>query len=54
MVTYNLTVEARDDGNPSLRDTTTVIIDIIDVNDNQPEFVVDFDSQGLPISEVIH
>ena len=37
-----LTVEAQDGGNPTLRSRCTVIVDIIDYNDNDPR--VSFDS----------
>lgn len=48
---YNLTVEASDDGFPSLKTTIPVSIRVIDVNDNPPMFI-NFDTQGLTISEV--
>lgn len=36
--TYKLTVIATDDGIPQLTGTTTIRINVIDVNDNQPSF----------------
>nr|CAG4640600.1 EOG090X0007 [Eulimnadia texana] len=36
---YVLTVAARDAGSPSLSTTATVIVDILDENDNAPEFM---------------
>ncbi len=52
VTTYNLTVEASDDGNPMLTSSIFVNIDVVDVNDNPPIFVVDFGSQGITLSEV--
>ena len=48
---YNFTVEASDDGNPMLTSSISVTIDVVDVNDNAPMFLVDF-SQGITLSEV--
>ena len=53
VTTYNLTVEASDDGSPTLASSIVVTIDVVDVNDNPPLFVVDFGSQGITLSEVI-
>ena len=53
VTTYNLTVEASDDGTPTLASSIVVTIDVVDVNDNPPMFVVDFGSQGINLSEVI-
>eukprot|EP00794_Sanderia_malayensis_P016064 gene16064-17687_t len=38
--TYRFTVLARDAGSPSLKDKAQVTINVIDVNDNRPEFTV--------------
>ncbi|KAH8411154.1 hypothetical protein KR222_008786, partial [Zaprionus bogoriensis] len=35
---YNLTVTAEDFGNPSLFSTANIVINILDINDNPPEF----------------
>lgn len=52
VTTYNFTVEASDDGNPMLTSSISVTIDVVDVNDNPPTFLVDFGSQGITLSEV--
>lgn len=38
---YSLTVRAEDQGNPSKRGTATVLVHVIDVNDNSPYFTSD-------------
>ena len=37
---YNLTVTAQDEGMPSLSSSTTLLVDIIDLNDNSPRLAV--------------
>lgn len=36
---YNLTIEASDQGTPQLRNRTHLYVNVLDVNDNPPEFV---------------
>lgn len=38
-VSYEIIVEARDKGSPYLSSAQTVIVQVIDVNDNSPIFV---------------
>lgn len=37
---YNVTVKAVDQGSPPLSSTTSLLVLVLDVNDNPPEFVV--------------
>ena len=37
--TYTLVIEANDGGTPSLTSTGTLVIEILDINDNSPQFV---------------
>ena len=37
--TYTLVIEANDGGTPSLNSTGTLVIEILDINDNSPQFV---------------
>ncbi|XP_049729802.1 protocadherin alpha-3 isoform X6 [Elephas maximus indicus] len=46
---YEIQVEATDKGNPPMADHCTVLLEIVDTNDNVPELVIK--SLSLPVSE---
>ncbi|XP_068596842.1 protocadherin alpha-3-like [Brachionichthys hirsutus] len=54
---YNITIVATDEGNPPLRSSSTVTVDVSDVNDNPPRFsepIVDvYVKENSPIGSVI-
>lgn len=45
---YNLTVEARDSGSPYRSSTATVVVHVLDDNDNDPVFKEDTYSKAIP------
>ena len=45
---YNFTVTATDQGVPSLSDTTYLVIQVLDINDNRPEFSMQIYQESIP------
>ena len=51
---YNFTVTATDQGSPSLSDTTFLIVQILDTNDNAPRFSMDLYVETIPESTSVN
>ena len=52
--TYNLTVEATDFGNPSLKSSASVIINVVKINNGPPVWVKPGPNETVTILEVGH